>query len=188
MQGVVVIHYGLIQRTNDFENHSKGAIHPLVFSEAAFFIPPCWQKLRPDGAVMPIRPIAIQPLPQDASASSPMSKDLKIDYVEFPAQDFDAVEKFYSESFGWKFTDYGPEYRAFNDGKLDGGFYKSPLKSSAANGSALVILYAADLEATREKVIACGGKIATDIFTFPGGRRFQFLDPSGNELGVWSDK
>ena len=76
----------------------------------------------------------------------------------------------------------------FNDGKLDGGFFRSPLISTTASGSALVILYAIDLEATRDKVVDCGGKIASEIFSFPGGRRFQFLDPSGNELGVWSDK
>ena len=117
-----------------------------------------------------------------------MPQDQKIDYVEFPAADFDAIEKFYTDAFGWKFTDYGPEYRAFNDGNLDGGFFRSPLKSTTALGSALVILYATDLEATRDKVVACGGEIAAEIFSFPGGRRFQFLDPSGNELAVWSDK
>jgi len=115
-------------------------------------------------------------------------EDQKIDYVEFPASDFDAVQAFYEKAFGWQFTDYGPEYRAFNDGKLDGGFRNSTLVASTANGSALVILYAGDLEATREKVIASGGRIVEDIFSFPGGRRFQFADPHGNELAVWSDK
>ena len=117
-----------------------------------------------------------------------MQTDRQIDYVEFPAADLDAVETFYSSTFGWSFTPYGDEYRAFNDGQLDGGFFKSELKSCTANGAALVVIYADDLEATRDRVIASGGSVCKPIFSFPGGRRFQFLDPHGNELGVWSDK
>jgi predicted enzyme related to lactoylglutathione lyase len=117
-----------------------------------------------------------------------MPSDKKIDYIELPAADLDAVEAFYSKTFGWTFTDYGPEYRAFNDGKLDGGFYRSDLKSCTSNGAALVVLYADQLEATEEKVVANGGSICKEIFSFPGGRRFQFLDPHGNELAIWSDK
>jgi len=114
--------------------------------------------------------------------------DQKIDYVEFPANDFDKVEAFYSKAFNWHFSDYGPEYRAFHDEKLDGGFYKSDLKSTSGAGAALVIIYAFDLEATYRKVVEHGGSICAEIFSFPGGRRFQFLDPHGNELGVWTDR
>ena len=117
-----------------------------------------------------------------------MPTDQRIDYVEFPADDFDPIESFYSTTFGWTFTDYGPEYRSFSDGELNGGFFKSRLQSSTANGAALIVLFANDLEATRAKVVANGGSICREIFSFPGGRRFQFLDPHGNELGVWSDK
>ena len=117
-----------------------------------------------------------------------MQEDQKIDYVEFPASNFDAVQAFYSNAFAWQFTDYGPEYRAFTDGKLDGGFRLSDQVANSGNGSALVILYANDLEATRDTVIASGGKVTADIFAFPGGRRFQFSDPHGNELAVWSDQ
>ncbi|MGI9428007.1 MAG: VOC family protein [Bythopirellula sp.] len=116
-----------------------------------------------------------------------MPTDQRIDYIELPASDFDAFEKFYSSTFGWKFTDYGPDYRAFNDGQLDGGIFKSELSSTTDHGAALVILYATDLEATRGKIVANGGTICRETFEFPGGRRFQFLDPHGNELGVWSD-
>lgn len=116
-----------------------------------------------------------------------MPIDRRIDYVELPAADFDAVQAFYSATFGWTFADYGPEYRAFNDGALDGGFYRSELKSRTDSGAALVILYAENLEATRDAVVAHGGAIHRDIISFPGGRRFQFLDPHGNELAVWSD-
>jgi predicted enzyme related to lactoylglutathione lyase len=114
--------------------------------------------------------------------------DQKIDYLELPARDFDAAEAFYGPVFGWQFTDYGPEYRSFTDGKLDGGFYKSELNASTERGSALIVLYSIDLEATREKVVSRGGQIVKDIFSFPGGRRFHFVDPNQNELAVWSER
>ena len=116
-----------------------------------------------------------------------MPADQKIDYLELPAQDFDAVQSFYESVFGWQFTDYGPEYRAFSDGRLDGGFYKSSLQSRTENGSTLIVFYAKDLEATLARVREAGAQILVDIFSFPGGRRFQFADPHGNELAVWSD-
>lgn len=110
----------------------------------------------------------------------------QIDYIELPAADFDAVQAFYQQAFGWTFTDYGAQYRAFEDGRLSGGFYHSDKHSSTGNGGALVVLITDDLEAKREQVIAAGGKIVLDIFAFPGGRRFQFADPNGNELAVWA--
>jgi predicted enzyme related to lactoylglutathione lyase len=114
--------------------------------------------------------------------------NLKINYIELPAQDFDATQAFYEGAFAWRFTDYGPEYRAFNDGSLDGGFYKSEKHSSTESGAALVILYAQNLEAALDSVSRAGGTIVIGIFDFPGGRRFQFTDPNGNQLAVWSDK
>lgn len=117
-----------------------------------------------------------------------MPTDQKIDYIEFPASDFDTLQSFYEKAFGWVFTEYGPEYRAFNDGNLDGGFYKSDKCSSTDNGAALIILYASDLAKTQQKIVASGGAIIKGIFEFPGGRRFHFTDPNGNELAVWSDK
>lgn len=116
-----------------------------------------------------------------------MPADKRIDYIELPAIDFDAVEAFYRSVFGWTFQDYGPEYRAFNDGGLDGGFYKSDKRSAQADGAALVIFYAKDLEAVQRAIVAAGGRIVTDTFAFPGGRRFHFADPHGNELAVWTD-
>ncbi|MEX0866212.1 MAG: VOC family protein [Pirellulales bacterium] len=117
-----------------------------------------------------------------------MPTDHKIDYLELPGGDFAAIQAFYSSTFGWKFTDYGPEYTAFTDDKLNGGFYKSKLQSKQSAGAALIVLFAADLEGTETKVKASGGTICREIFSFPGGRRFHFLDPHGNELAVWSDK
>ncbi len=112
----------------------------------------------------------------------------KIDYIEFPAADFEAVEQFYRKVFGWTFTSYGPEYHAFNDGKMDGGFYRSDAHSSTQSGAALVIFYSNDLESTYQKVVDAGGEIVQEVFSFPGGRRFHFGDPAGNELAVWTDQ
>jgi len=117
-----------------------------------------------------------------------MPPDQKIDYLELPARDLDAVQAFYEKAFGWSFTDYGPDYRAFNDGKIDGGFYRAEVRSSTESGAALIVIYAADLERTKEHVLASGGDIVKDIFSFPGGRRFHFADPNRNELAVWSDQ
>ncbi|QDV23015.1 VOC family protein [Aureliella helgolandensis] len=117
-----------------------------------------------------------------------MPTNLKIDYLEFPAEDFVAVQAFYEQAFEWKFTPYGSDYLAFTDGKMDGGFYRSPLQSSPAAGAVLVVFYAADLEATYRRVVSAGAKIVQEIFAFPGGRRFQFADPHGNELAVWSER
>ena len=110
--------------------------------------------------------------------------DHQMDYVEFPATDIDATKRFYGSVFGWNFTDYGPEYTSFHDGRLAGGF---SMAAQPVKGGALVVLYAKALEETRENVLAAGGKIVVDTFEFPGGRRFHFADPNGNELAVWSE-
>jgi uncharacterized protein len=112
-----------------------------------------------------------------------MREDGKIDYVEFPAGDLVPLKRFYEQAFGWTFTDYGPTYAAMNEG-LDGGFNGDAADQAKAP---LVILYAPDLEAMEAKVRAAGGAIIRPIFSFPGGRRFHFTDPSGNELAVWSE-
>lgn len=111
--------------------------------------------------------------------------DKCIDYIEFPTVDINAAKSFYGNVFGWKFVDYGPEYTSFNDGRLDGGFRKDP---EVLRGGPLVVIYSINLEQIRDKVRAEGGTIVQDIFEFPGGRRFHFTDPSGNELAIWSDK
>jgi len=116
-----------------------------------------------------------------------MTSNLKINYIELPAENLDKVEKFYGQAFGWTFVSYGDDYLAFNDGVMDGGFYRTPLASNAANGAALVVLYADDLESAEARVVKNGGQISTPIFNFPGGRRFHFKDPNQNELAVWSD-
>ena len=116
-----------------------------------------------------------------------MNRHEKINYVEFPARDMEKTKRFFGEVFGWDFQDYGSEYIAFSDEGLDGGFYLSDKFSSTANGAALVVFYSERLEETLGKVEAAGGKIVLPVFSFPGGRRFHFSDPSGNEFAVWSD-
>lgn len=112
----------------------------------------------------------------------------KLDYVEFAANDLAATKAFFTAVFNWTFTDYGPEYTAFEKEGLDGGFFKADLASSPATGGALLIFYSADLQATFDSVKAHGGEIVQDIFEFPGGCRFHFKEPSGNEFAVWSEK
>lgn len=111
-------------------------------------------------------------------------KHEQIQYIEFLSTDLAKAKKFYTAAFGWRFTDYGPGYTAFDGDFVDGGF----TLGTPSRGSVLVILYSENLEQTRQKVVDAGGKIERDIFAFPGGRRFQFLDLDGYELAVWADK
>ena len=115
--------------------------------------------------------------PADRSAS-----DRRIDYVELVVRDIARAKAFYRAAFGWNFTDYGPDYAGFNDGRLDGGFMTGDPKP----GGPLVITYAVDLADAQRRVEAAGGTIVKPAFAFPGGRRFHFTDPDGYELAVWS--
>lgn len=116
-----------------------------------------------------------------------MNENHKINYVEFPCRDLEATKAFFQSAFGWSFEDYGPEYAAFSDQGIDGGFFKSDQSSLTESGAALVVLFSDDLEASLEQVQAAGGIIVRPIFSFPGGRRFHFSEPSGNEMAVWSE-
>jgi len=112
----------------------------------------------------------------------------KINYVEFPSKDIDVTKSFFAAAFGWEFVDYGPDYTAFNNAGINGGFYKKDQAATVESGSALIVFYSRDLEKTQDKVEQAGGTIKRAIFPFPGGRRFHFCDPNGNEYAVWSDK
>lgn len=116
-----------------------------------------------------------------------MNEHEKINYVEFPAKNLEVAKEFFTQVFGWSFVDYGPEYTAFSDEGVDGGFYQSDLNVSTDNGSALIVFYSKELEQTQTKITTAGGTIVKPIFSFPGGRRFHFRDPNGNEYAVWSD-
>jgi len=116
-----------------------------------------------------------------------MNQHEKINYVEFHARDLPATKAFFEAAFGWSFVDYGPEYIAFSDQGLDGGFFKSERAAAVDKGSALVVLYSKSLEETQAKVEKAGGRILKPIYAFPGGRRFHFAEPSGNEFAVWGE-
>lgn len=116
-----------------------------------------------------------------------MNTHEKINYIELPAKNIEATKTFFSQLFGWSFTDYGADYVAFSDSGLEGGFFRSELAATTEGGSALVVLYSENLEQTLQKIEAAGGVIIKPIFSFPGGRRFHFTEPSGNEFAVWSD-
>jgi len=109
--------------------------------------------------------------------------DRQIDNIEFNVADITRSREFYGKAFGWSFTDYGPTYCEFSDGRLTGGLTTlGPVRP----GGPLVILYADDLIATQTRLERLGATIVKPIFSFPGGRRFHFRDPDGYELAVWS--
>ncbi len=107
-----------------------------------------------------------------------MSKN-KIAYLELPATDVSTLKAFYGPLFGWSFQDYGETYADFLDSGLDGGF-------NAENGTTapLAVIETDEIDTMEAKVREAGGTITTPTFSYPGGRRFHFLDPSGNELAV----
>lgn len=113
-----------------------------------------------------------------------MSNHHRIDYIELNVGSIEAAKHFYGKAFDWTFQDYGPDYCEFRDGRLSGGF----AHGTPTPGGALVILYSQDLESSLAAMEAAGGALTRSIFDFPGGRRFQFRDPDGYELAVWSDR
>jgi predicted enzyme related to lactoylglutathione lyase len=131
---------------------------------------------------------AHSPQQENNRVMSTQSREGHIDYVEFPAQSAEslaATRQFYKEVFGWSFQEWGPEYTDTKDSGVTSGFSSAPDHRPAGT---LAVLFTADLEGTRDRVIRAGGKIVKEIVAFPGGRRFEYTDPAGNRLGVWSDK
>jgi len=114
-----------------------------------------------------------------------MSTHHHFNYIELPSLDNAAMKTFYGQVFGWSFEDWGDSYVAIHGAGIDGGFDSDSLRKPSRNG-ALVILHSDDLEASEAAVKKSGGEISVPIFGFPGGRRFHFTDPSGNELAVWT--
>ena len=109
-----------------------------------------------------------------------------IDYIEITVTDIAAAKRFYAEAVGWRFNDYGPAYAGIQgEGREQGGLRQG---SEVRPGGPLVILYSRDLDASVAQVRKAGGRIVKEPFAFPGGRRFHFADPSGNELAVWSER
>ena len=115
-----------------------------------------------------------------------MSVEKQINYIEIPVTDPARARDFFAALFGWSFQEWGDDYISFNDGRLDGGFSRSA--AAAAATGVLVVFYSADLERDLDRVQELGATISKDIFSFPGGRRFHFVDPVGNEYAIWSDR
>jgi len=117
-----------------------------------------------------------------------MHKHHSINYLEIPACDINRNKQFFTDTFGWSFQDYGPDYCAIENAGIDGGFFRSDQVASTKSGSVLIVFYSDDLERTQAVIQKNGGKIIKDIFSFPGGRRFHFTDPCENEYAVWTEK
>ena len=113
---------------------------------------------------------------------SKRENDQRFDYLELPAKNFEVAKKFYTSAFGWKYEVWGDAYADTKDSGVGSG-----LNGEEPTAAPLPVIYALDLAATRARVVAAGGTIVREIFDFPGGRRFHFRDPAGNELAVWSD-
>jgi predicted enzyme related to lactoylglutathione lyase len=114
-----------------------------------------------------------------------MRPENRIDYVEIPVTDLPKARTFLEAMFGWTFQSWGDEYMSFSDGRLDGGLRKA--EQAAPATGVLLVLYSDDLERDVGRVRDLGGRISQDIFSFPGGRRFHFIDPVGTEFAIWSE-
>lgn len=114
-----------------------------------------------------------------------------INYLEIPVKDIPTAKTFFGDVFGWSFVDYGPDYAAIQGAGIDAGMFTTsdentpPVRTS--NGSVLVVFKAEDLKAIEQAVVDAGGTIHVPVFDFPGGWRFHFLDPVGNEFAIWSE-
>ena len=115
-----------------------------------------------------------------------------IDYIELPVTDLAAAQEFYRAAFGWEFVSYGDGYAGIRTAAEAPGDEAGGLRLSEsgeiARGGSFVLMYSDDLDATLAAVAAAGGAVVDGPYAFPGGRRFHFTDPSGNELGVWAVK
>lgn len=114
-----------------------------------------------------------------------MQAENRIDYIEIPVTDPARARDFFAALMGWEFQDWGPDYISFSDGRLDGGFRRSG--KPASTDSVLLVFFSEDLERDRDRVVELGASISQDIFEFPGGRRFHFVDPLGNEYAIWGE-
>ncbi|WP_271270319.1 VOC family protein [Aliamphritea hakodatensis] len=126
-----------------------------------------------------------------SSETLPGPRHGSINYLEFPSRDPALTKAFFGQVFGWTFVDYGPDYCAFKEphtSSVEGGFYRADASSDADAGAVLIVFYSQDLAATQQAVEQAGGTVSRAVFEFPGGRRFHFKEPCGNEFAVWSDQ
>lgn len=113
-----------------------------------------------------------------------MRNEGRIDYVEIAAKDIDRTRAFLEQLFGWQFQEWGPDYFSFNDGRLDGGLRRAG--EAVPDSAVLLVFYSEDLERDYERVKELGATISQEIFEFPGGRRFHFVEPAGTEFAIWA--
>ncbi|MEU1247193.1 VOC family protein [Micromonospora arida] len=123
------------------------------------------------------------------SESSP-HRHHAIDYVELTVTDLAVAKRFYADAFGWQFNDYGPEYAGIRSPHGDAAPEVGGLRldGEVRAGGPLVLLYSTDLDRSVQAVKEAGGQVVNGPYEFPGGRRFHFTDPSGNELGAWAEQ
>ena len=114
-----------------------------------------------------------------------MRTEKRIDYVEIPVTEPGPASAFLRELFGWEFQAWGDDYMSFSDGRLEGGLRRASEPAPATG--VLLVFYSADLERDLQRVQALGATVSQEIFAFPGGRRFHFVDPVGTEYAMWSD-
>ena len=114
-----------------------------------------------------------------------MQAENRIDYIEIPVTDPARARDFFAALMGWEFQDWGPDYISFSDGRLNGGFRRAA-EAPSPNG-VLLVFFSENLERDRDRVKELGASISQDIFEFPGGRRFHFVDPLGNEYAIWGE-
>lgn len=115
-----------------------------------------------------------------------MSDYEKLNYIEFPVKSIAVAKGFFGEVFGWRFEDFGDSYTAFYGAGIDGGFFQADQTVRVSSGSVLLVFYSDNLATTIDKILMANGSISQDVFSFPGGKRFHFLDPGGNEYAVWT--
>lgn len=111
-----------------------------------------------------------------------------INFIEFHVSDIERSKVFFSGLFGWDYVDYGEQYADITGAGVNGGLALMPKKDIATGSSPLVVFFKSDLEAAQAKVQELGGTVTKNIFSFPGGRRFEFTDLDGNAMAIWSDK
>lgn len=116
-----------------------------------------------------------------------MSAHHTISYIEFPTVRISESKKFFTDIFGWSFTDYGDDYTSFSETGVDGGFFSAGSQPTRPPSAVLIVLYSEDLKATLKRVEDADCTISKEIFSFPGGQRFHFIEPGGNEIAVWSE-
>lgn len=116
-----------------------------------------------------------------------MSSHHIISYIEFPSTRISESKAFFTKIFGWSFTDYGDDYTSFSDAGVEGGFFSAGSQPARPPSAVLIVLYSKDLEATMKEIKDEGCTISKEIFSCPGGRRFHFIEPGGNEIAVWSE-